>query len=185
VSDALRKRDLDPKRKRWEERLDAVRVPDEPVGSLGEIFNDLRPYAEIGGLTAIGAAAAGHPDLMLPAFGAGFASSNIGVKALYAVNKRLSDVQEEDYVQIGNSISNLAKESSDVEVRGLEEPYEPVSDFDDDIKTYTHIEDGNLYYGLVDSRFDIAVSGRVPDWERKYSEEDDGVLGMGRYFVDE
>lgn len=180
VMDALEERDPGPLGSRIDTFLDRASLGSEgEVADLREAAGHWLKYTSAGALAGLVAAGSGQPELAEPLTYAGMYSA-VGVEAAEAANERISGPPG-DTGEVARSLCYLAEESSDVEVCGLEEPYEPVPELDD-VKTYTHHRDGDLYYAIVDPVNKMAVSGRVDDWETEYDEKEDDILGYAQSF---
>jgi hypothetical protein len=177
VMDTLWRRDISSTRAAFDDAIDTLRYTGDLTIKDQSLY--LLTFAGAGGMAGIAASALGHPGLtddlvrvgaVLPGF----------IEMAYGANRKILETPAK-YKSAADAICSLTEKSSDVEVCGLEESYDPVPDLDD-VKTYTHPRDGDLYYAIVDPVNKMAVSGRVDDWETEYDEKEDDILGYAQSF---
>lgn len=171
VMDALEERDHGPLGSRIDTFLDRASLGSEgEVADLREAAGHWLKYTSAGALAGLVAAGSGQPELMEPLTYAGMYSA-VGVEAAEAANERISGPPG-DTGEVARSLCYLAEESSDVDVRGLDEPYETTLSTPE-VRTCVR-KDGdvtNLHYVVEDPIAEVAVSGTIDNYEGNFPEE--------------
>jgi hypothetical protein len=170
VMDVLESRQ-GPLHSKVDEFLDWASLDSEgEVADLSEAAGHWLKYTGAGALAGLVAAGSGQPELREPLIYAGMYSA-VGVEAAEFVNRKISRPPG-DTGEVARSLYYLAKESTDVDVRGLEEPYETTLGVPK-VRTYIR-KDGDaedLHYIVEDPVAEVAVSGTVDDYEGDLPEE--------------
>ena len=171
VMDVLDERDHGPLRSRIDTFLDRASLGSKgEVADLSEAAGHWLKYTGAGALAGFVAADLGQPELMEPLIYTGMYSA-VGVEAAELVNEKISGPPG-DTGEVARSLCYLAEESTDVDVRGLDEPYETTLSTPE-VRTCVR-KDGdvtNLHYVVEDPIAEVAVSGTIDNYEGNFPEE--------------